>query len=180
MPATVVKSKLPRLPREFYQGLAAVFWTHTFENRTTGWLTDKFHLLFREALVHACARHHLACPAYVLMPDHWHIVWIGLSPEADQHLATAFLRKHISAHIAPAKLQDRAHDRVLNDKDRKRGAFESACHYVRENPVRAKLTDDWKQWPHAGATIAGYPHLDPRDEDFWERFWRIHNRLVSE
>ena len=27
------KSKLPRLPREWYQGRAAVFWTHTIEDR---------------------------------------------------------------------------------------------------------------------------------------------------
>jgi putative transposase len=73
------KSTLPRLGREYYQGHAMVLWTHTFEHRASGWLTDKFHTQFREILLHACGRYSLATPCYVLMPDHWHIVWTGLS-----------------------------------------------------------------------------------------------------
>ena len=68
-----LKSKLPRLSREWYRGRAAVFWTHTMEDRATGWLDAGFHGQFREVLLHVCARYAVACPAYVLMPDHWHV-----------------------------------------------------------------------------------------------------------
>jgi hypothetical protein len=112
----VPKSKLPRLPREWYQGPAAVLWTHTFEHRATGWLTEKFHAHFREVLLHICARHRLACPIYVLMPDHWHLVWLGLAKSSDQRLATAFLRQHLKPALGKARLQDRAHDHVLRRK----------------------------------------------------------------
>ena len=86
------KATLPRLPREWYQGRAAVFWTHTIEDRATGWLDERFHRRVREVLLHTCARYGLACPAYVLMPDHWHLVWLGLTETSDQHTATRFLR----------------------------------------------------------------------------------------
>jgi len=173
------KSKLPRLPREFYQGRAIVLWTHTFENRANGWLTDTFHGRFREMLLHTGARFAMACPVYTLMPDHWHIVWMGLSEKTDQRLAAAFLRQQLAGELRPARLQDRAHDHVLREQERERGALMSACSYVRMNPVRAGLAADWKPWVFSGAMVAGYPKLEPREDDFWERFWRIYERIAG-
>jgi putative transposase len=175
----VRKSKLPRLRREFYQGHAFVFWTHTLEDRATGWLCESFHAHFREVLLHACGRYSLVCPCYVLMPDHWHLVWMGTDDSSDQRLAAAFLRKNLTHALGSAQLQDRAHDHVLRGDERERGGFQSACEYVLQNPVRAGLRERWTDWPYLGAMVAGYPRLDPRGEDFWERFWKIYNRLVS-
>jgi REP element-mobilizing transposase RayT len=179
MPQTQ-KSHLPRLPRTGYQGRAFVFWTHTFENRATGWLIDSFHARFREVLLHACARYQLACPIYVLMPDHWHLVWIGLGEASDQMLATAFLRRNLREALAPAKLQDRAHDHVLRDRERERDAFTATCRYIRENPLRAGLVRTWPEWPALGAMLAGYPVLDLRDGSFWEDFWKIYDLLAKQ
>ena len=173
------KATLPRLPREWYQGRAAVFWTHTIEDRATGWLDERFHRRFREVLLHTCARYGWACPTYVLMPDHWHLVWLGLTETSDQHTATRFLRQHMGDKFGAAQLQDRAHDRVLREEQRKRGAFITACGYGRENPVRAGLCAKWQEWPFAGAMVAGYPELDTRDEAYWELFWRIYAKLVG-
>jgi len=174
-----LKSKLPRLRREFYQGPTTVLWTHTFEQRATGWLNDKFHHTFREILLHACSRYSIATPCYVLMPDHWHLVWMGLHQDSDQISATAFLRKNLRGALGTACLQDRAHDRVLRDEERKADVFQNICSYVCNNPQRATLCADWREWPFLGAMIAGYPDLDPRQEEFWPDFWKIHNRLVE-
>jgi putative transposase len=174
------KSKLPRLPPDWYRGGAAVIWTHTIEQRAKGWLDAAFHARFREVLVHAGARYSLVCPAYVLMPDHWHVVWLGVAGASDQRTATRFLRQHLQPHLGAARLQDRAHDHVLREGERERGAFVSAVSYVRENPVRAGLCATWVDWEFAGAAIAGYPDLDPRADDFWDVFWRIHAKLAGE
>src|SRR3954469_19210671 len=173
------KSKLPRLPNEWYRGQAIVFWTHTTEVRARLPISPLFHARFRETLVHAGGRYALVCPAYVLMPDHLHIVWMGVTATSDQLLAAAFLRKHIIPLLEGTLLQDRPHDHVLRESERERDALQSTCGYVRENPVRAGLCVDWKDWPYQGAQVAGYPNLNPRDPDFWARFWRIHNRLVE-
>ena len=175
----VRKSKLPRLNREFYQGRAFVLWTHTLENRATGWLDDSFHASFREILLHASIRYSLACPCYVLMPDHWHVVWMGLEEASNQKLATSFLRKHTATALGSARLQDRAHDHVLRESERERGAFQGACECVLANPERAGLCTQWREWPYLGAIGPGYPRLDPRDSKFWEDFWKLHNLLVE-
>lgn len=173
------KSKLPRLSREAYQGRAFVFWTHTLVDRGTGWLGPTFHLTFREVLLHASARYTLVCPAYVLMPDHCHLVWLGTRESSDQRLATALLRQHLAPHLRPWVLQDRPHDHVLRDVERARGAFEITVHYVRENPVRAGLASAAAAWPYVGAMVPGYPDLNPAAGDYWDRFWRIYARLVE-
>ena len=86
---------LPRLSPEHYQGFAAVLWTITLEPRATGWLDDRFHWHFRELLLHAAAREGLFCPAYVLMPDHLHLLWLGLRVASNQSDAMRFLRKYL-------------------------------------------------------------------------------------
>ena len=94
-------------------------------------------------------------------------------------MAAAFLRQHLKLALGKARLQDRPHDHVLREKERERGAFMSACQYVLDNPVRAGLCASRADWPFLGATVAGYPDLDPQVEDYWEKFWKIHNRLVD-
>ncbi|MBP9902180.1 MAG: hypothetical protein KBH45_12015, partial [Verrucomicrobia bacterium] len=111
---------LPRLAPEFYRGFAVVQWTIPLEHRATGWLDETFHLHFRELLLHAAAREGLFCPVYVLMPDHLHLLWMGLRGDSDQRNAMIFLRKHLAAELARRsptgvefELQKQSHDSVL-------------------------------------------------------------------
>ena len=183
---------LPRLAPEFYRGFAVVQWTITLERRATGWLDDTFHLHFRELLLHAAAREGLFCPVYVLMPDHLHLLWMGLRVDSDQRNAMKFLRKHLAVKLARRSptvlvaalgrepqtssffLQKQSHDSVLREKDRLRGAFEKSCFYLLDNPCRKKLVNHPREWPHLGAVVPGYPFQHPLAEDFWESFWKIY------
>ena len=168
---------LPRLDPAFYKAFAFVFWTHTVEDRATGWLDDTFHSRFRELMLHAGARYNLVCPVYCLMPDHLHFLWLGCSACSDQQLATRFLRKHLTLLLHPMHLQRQPHDHVLREDERERGAFQSTCFYIQENPVRKDLTKEWSAYPYTGCIVPGYPELDIRSSDFWMRFWRVVNYM---
>ncbi len=168
------KGTLPRLAPEYYRGHAFVFWTHTIEQRCKDWLSPSFYACFRELLLHALARYELACPIYCLMPDHIHLVWLGLSPASDQQRASQFLRQHVGPSLLPAAFQKQPHDHVLREKERERNAFQSTCYYVRENPVRAGLAAAWADYRYSDAVVPGYPELNVRAEDFWIRFWRVY------
>jgi putative transposase len=164
---------LPRLSREFYQGDAVVHWTLTIFDRKTGWLNDSFHLKFRELMLHAAAREGILCPAYCLMPDHIHLMWLGLRRDTDQRNGMSFLRTHLEPLLSPHKFQPQAYDHVLREEERKRGAFAKICFYILANPVRAKLVKETKPWPYCGAIIPGYPKFHPLAEDFWPKFWKL-------
>ena len=166
---------LPRLSREHYQGDAVVHWTMPMAKRGTGWLNELFHARFRETMLHAAAREGLFCPAYCLMPDHIHLLWMGLRRDTDQRNGMKFLREHLGPLLHPHHFQHQAHDHVLRDEERKEGAFARICFYILANPVRAGLIQEAEVWPHGGAIIPGYPTLHPWEDDFWPLFWKLYH-----
>ena len=169
------KGNLPRRERHHYQGHAVVFWTNTLEERARGWLTPSLHGTFREMLLHCAARYAVWCPVYCLMPDHLHLVWMGLRRESDQINAMKFLRAQLESALDQGRQwQHQAHDHVLREEERKRNAFAATCFYILENPVRGKLVNTAREWPFGGAIVPGYPHLNPWSEDFWQRFWELY------
>jgi len=173
------RSHLPRLPSEHYRAHAFVHWTLTIDDRATGWLTSAFHHAWRLTLLHTCARYGLACPAYVLMPDHAHLLLLGLRSDSNQRTAIEFLRKHLRPELAPYDWQKQAHDHVLRDTEREHGAFQATARYILENPVRAGLCANAADYTYVGCCVPGYPDLNLHAADYWDLLWRIHNRLVS-
>src|SRR5690625_5504959 len=109
------------------------------------------------------------------MPDHVHLIWIGCRDSSDQLLATLSLRTEVNRLFAPAKLQKQAHDHVLREEERRRDVFAATWRYVAENPERAELVEDWREYPHLGSMVPGFMGLDPRRDDFFESFWRVFN-----
>jgi hypothetical protein len=81
--------------------------------------------------LHAAARKGLLCPAYCLMPDHLHLVWMGLRHDTDQRNGLKFLRSQLGRSLRPGRFQHQPHDHVLKPKERQRHAFSVACAGVR-------------------------------------------------
>ncbi|HMJ90027.1 MAG TPA: hypothetical protein VK530_09435, partial [Candidatus Acidoferrum sp.] len=126
---------------------------------------------------HTAAREGLLCPIYCLMPDHIHLVWMGLRRASDQRNGMAFLRTYLEPQLAPAKFQPQAQDEVLKEEARKRNAFAKVCFYIRANPVRAGLIHESEEWPYVGCVVPGYPELSPYEEVFWPKFWQIYAKV---
>jgi REP element-mobilizing transposase RayT len=163
---------LPRLPREYYQADAVAHWSLPVSHRRRGWLDERFHGQFRELMLHAAAREGLLCPIYCLMPDHLHLVWMGLRLDSDQLNGMAFLRTHLEPALAPEHFQHQAHDHVLKEKERRRNAFSAVCCYIIENPLRAELVKAVAEWPFSGGVVPGYPTMHPLQDNFWAKFWK--------
>ena len=175
-------SYLKRLGPEWYRGKAWVHWVMTIDGWKKGWLDDGMHAGVRELLVHACGRYHLACPAYCLMPDHGHFLWMGLCEISDQMKAGRFFRKHWNRLLEARglKLQQQGYEHVLNEHERNRTEFEDALFYVLANPERGGLVGEWREWGFLGSVVAGDPELDPREKGrFPGIFWKIHHKEVA-
>lgn len=113
------------------------------------------------------------------MPDHIHMLWIGLAQNSDQKVAIEFFRKHLRSHLAPFGWDHQPFDNVLREKDRERDAFQATAFYILENPVRAELVKMASDYKFSGAIVLGYPDLSPFQKDFWEKFWKIDSLLRS-
>ena len=148
----------------------------TIAARRTGWLTADFHAHFRILLLHTCARFALHCPVYCLMPDHIHLLLLGVSEGTDQKLAMKFLKRYLNAGLRPEfALQHQTFDHVLWPDECECGAFENVATYIQANPERAGLVSSWTDWTYAGCMIPGYPEMNPVALDHWEKFWHIHH-----
>jgi len=155
----------------------------TTKDRAAGWLDHGFHAAFREVLIHTMFRHALACPIYCCMPDHIHLLWIGVLEESDQTIAVQYFRKHVNALLKPrgVKFQRQPYDHVLREEERDRGAFEALAEYIARNPERAGLIppDGFRQYPYSGCCVPGYPDIRLWEGDYWNSFWRAYNYLAK-
>ncbi|WRQ31308.1 transposase [Hymenobacter sp. GOD-10R] len=92
--------------------------------------------------------YHLVC--YCIMPNHVHLV--ATLPDASLPLLRTLQSiKSYSATKCNALLgrsgqfwQRESYDHLIRDA----GEMERIISYVLENPVKARLTDDWQLWPH--------------------------------
>lgn len=172
---------LRRLPPEYYRGDAYVHWSMTIDDRRTGWLIPIFYYKFREVLTHTMFRYGLCCPIYCCMPDHLHLLWMGLFAGSDQRNAIKFFRAQLNPILEKlgTQLQHQPFDRVLREEERERNAFETVVEYIARNPERAKLApvDHFQGYNYTGCLVPGYPDLSPWQADYWDKFWRIYSSL---
>ena len=172
---------LKRLPPEYYRGQAYVHWSMTMQDRKTGWLIPIFYYKFREIVTHAMFRYGLCCPIYCCMPDHIHLLWIGILEGSDQRNAAKFLRNQLNPVLEKlgARFQQQPYDHVLREEERERTAFEDVAEYIARNPERAGLVqpDCFQLYQYTGCLVPGYRDLEPWQDDYWDLFWRIYSSL---
>ncbi len=169
---------LKRLPAEHYRGQAYVHWSMSIEDRKQGWLVPIFYHRFREILTHTLFRYGLTCPIYCCMPDHIHLLWIGVLDGSDQVIAAKYFRRQLNPILeeSNARFQKQPYDHVLREEEREKNAFETVVEYIARNPERAELVkpDSYQEYPYTGCLAPGYPELRPWQSDYWDRFWRIY------
>jgi REP element-mobilizing transposase RayT len=174
-------SYLKRLPPENYRGQAYVHWSLTIEDRKTGWLIPIFYYKYREILTHSMFRFGLCCPIYCCMPDHIHLLWVGICHQSDQRQAMRYFRRQLNPVLEKlkARFQLQAYDHVLREEERQRTAFEDVAEYIARNPERKNLvtSDGFRDYPYTGCLVPGYPELKPFEDQYWDRFWRIYSHL---
>ena len=153
------------------------------EDRQTGWLIPIVYYKYRELLTHTLFRYGLCCPIYCLMPDHLHLLWMGLFPGSDQLNAMKFFRQQFSPVLETqnARLQAQPFDHVLKEDERERSAFETVVEYIARNPERKCLVgpDQFSKYPYTGCLIPGYPDVKVFQPDYWDLFWRLHSKLQT-
>lgn len=143
--------------------------------------SDDDHALYLKLLTAACVAERVRCLAYVLMPNHVHLI---LVPKDTEGLSKAMSSVH------------RAYAGILNVRRKKTGHFwqgrfgcvamdgehaASALRYVLLNPVRAKLCkrpEQW-QWSSARAYIRQYDDGLTDTADFTQQFPDIASLLAD-
>jgi putative transposase len=172
---------LRRLNPEVYRGNACVHWSLTMDHRATGWLDLIFHCRFREILTHTLFRFELCCPVYCCMPEHLHLLWLGLTSGSDQRLAMKYFRRQLNLVLQDrgVVLQKQPYDHVLRPDERINHAFEKVVEYIARNPERAGIVQEecYREYPYTNCLLPGYPEVSLWQADFWASWDRIVSSL---
>jgi REP-associated tyrosine transposase len=114
--------------------------------------------LIEEQLSRTATEYQFEELAYCFMPDHLHLLLAGLREDASLIPCVEVMRQRSSRAAKTAQgiqlWQDGYFERVLRDDEQ----LEVAAQYIFENPVRANLVGNAKDWPHSGG-----------------RFWRLYS-----
>jgi putative transposase len=109
---------------------------------------------FEHLLSEALSRHPVDLFAYVVMPNHWHLV---ISPGQDHALST-FMKWLTVTHAQVWRDQTGTRGRGAVYQGRFKaiavqedGHFLQLCRYVERNPVRARLIERAEHWPWSSA-----------------------------
>jgi putative transposase len=121
--------------------------------------TDKRRSLLANIVVHDTLRRFAETGAdrgawvgaYILMPDHLHLFVAFDDRKMLLERWMKSLKNTISKTlrrqgVPAARWQKTFFDHVLRSEE----SYEEKWHYVRENPVRAGLVQNWSEWPYAG------------------------------
>jgi hypothetical protein len=67
----------------------------------------------------------------------------------------------------------------LRAEQRKRDAFAKVCFYIIDNARKDGLVEHPREWKFSGAVIPGYPAMQPLEEDFWPKFWKLYSAALA-
>ncbi len=146
--ARIARVVIPNLPHHV---------TQRGNGRQKTFFTEADYELYRNLLAASCKKARVACWAWVLMPNHVHLI---LVPRNEDGLRAALAPVHRAyAGIIHARQKKTGHfwqgrfgTTVMDE-----GHLAEAFRYVLLNPVRAKLVtkpDAW-EWSSAGAYLKG-------------------------
>ena len=118
------------------------------------------YALYRDWLGESCRRFAVDVWAYCQMPNHVHLI---LAPSDERGLALALSRAHrLYSGFVNARARQTGHlfrgrfGSVAMDEEH----LITAVRYVALNPVRARLVEDARDWPHSSVGA----HLSGRDD----------------
>jgi putative transposase len=144
----------PRFPDFTYTGFNRYFLTVCTDQRAPTFRDIEFGLYVATLFLQIGARLAFEVIAYCVMPDHLHLLVHGTTEESALKLymhrckqQTGFEWKNRRKHRRRL-WQEGFHDRILRDTDPDEGVIR----YIIENPVRAGLVDDAREYPLSGST----------------------------
>jgi putative transposase len=145
----VIKGRPPRLDRVFPSG-PLYFVTFSTRDRKPFRSLTRVHETVKHYAQRAASDFYVAVGRYVIMPDHIHLFVRG----DDDFVLLKWvggLKRAISVALNPGGplWQPGFFDHVLRSEE----SYGEKWLYVRNNPVRAGLVDDARDWPYQGECV---------------------------
>jgi len=156
-----LRRKANRLPEPSYEGRRAYFLTLCTQGRRRVFADASLVSALIVALKSACDESAFAVYAFCFMPDHLHMILVGMRDSSS--VATAVRTFKGRAAVRARQLgvielwQKGYYDHVIRSGE----SLERIAAYIVMNPVRAGLVSDFMDWPFSGSFVIEWKRLPP-------------------
>ena len=147
------REKKHRLELQIYTGRILVSFTLCVKDRKELFVDDKVFQQFESLLLKETREQNCSLYAYLFMPDHAHLLLSGNSEDSDIKKCVDMYKKKTGFWLyknkPEFKWQKDYYDHIL----RKEEDLITVIQYVLNNPVRAGIVENWKEYKFKGSTV---------------------------
>jgi len=142
-------TKHHRLPRECYRGRVSASFTLCIEPRELFFTTSPIVRVFVGFLGKVAEKYNFQA-LYCFMPDHVHLILLGVSSDADLLRGVGQFKQatgyYLTRDYPGIRWQRSFYDRIIRLQE-----LPTHVVYILDNPVRWGLAADWRKYPFTGA-----------------------------
>jgi len=136
-----------------YTGFKSVALTMCIKDKKKLFMDEETFKVFEEALLYSLNRHNCSAYIYLFIPDHLHMIIKGEESHSNiKRAAELFKQKTgfwLSKFNNQYKWQKDYYDHVIRSSE----DIKNQILYVLNNPVRASIVDNWKEYKFIGSTL---------------------------
>jgi putative transposase len=161
-----------------YVGQASYFVTLCCEERRHVFSNAASAMRLIEITRGHAGAYRFAVHAYCVMPDHFHLLAVGLEPASDllgfvKNVKQTSSREYLKKS-GQQLWQKKFYDRILRERDN----FDGVAAYIWMNPVRKGLCADARDYPFSGSFVVDWKKI-VRPLESWMPEWK-RNRPARE
>ena len=154
-----------RLPADRYVGKVCVSFTSCTAERQPALLDDELQAALRDRLAIAAENHGCTVPVFVFMPDHMHVLILGMHDHSNVKLAMDEFKLLSGGWLfrnrPGVRWQKDYWDHVLRPSE----GWHRQAMYIAANPCRAGFSEDVFSWSGTGSI--GYDLREVLSDAFW-------------
>jgi len=147
------REKKHRLHPGIYKGRILVSFTLCVKDRKELFIDDEIFYHFNSLLINELTEGDCSAYVYLFMPDHAHIILSGKNEDSDIKKCLENYKKKTGFWLYKNKntfkWQKDYYDHIL----RKEEDLVTQIRYILNNPVRARIAKNWKEYKFKGSTV---------------------------
>lgn len=151
-----IRERKHRLDSKIYQGKIIVSFTLCVKNRKELFNEKGIYNIFESIFLNELKKYNCEAYVYLFMPDHAHILLSGKEGDSDIKKCIDGFKQQtgfwLYKNLPIYKWQKDYYDHIL----RKDEELKTQIEYILNNPVRAGIVEEWKNYKLKGSTVYNF------------------------
>jgi REP element-mobilizing transposase RayT len=146
-----IRERNHRLPRELYKGIISASFALCIQENARAFVEPQTIGVFEDILSSVVTKAQCIVPVYCFMPDHQHLIIMGISNDADLWKTIVSYKQKtgfwLAANKPRIKWQKDFFDHIIRNEEN----LAAQIRYILDNPARKGIVSSWRDYPFKGS-----------------------------